>query len=128
MLKSQNQLIEDNKTKETLFRNYLQNVHSCLDDPLFDKDWKNIVDREIQKTVYTSNPTPVDHPLTRSVTIEEIKTHLKKLKTKHLGKTTLTAHLSNKHLINTCTFFLTSSPHVSWKAIFPYLGNLQLSQ
>ena len=84
VLKSQNQLIEDNETKATLFRNHLQNVHSCPGDPLFDKDWKTIVDREMQKTVYTSNPTPVDHPLTRSVTIEEIKTHLKKTKkTKH---------------------------------------------
>ncbi|XP_064862156.1 probable RNA-directed DNA polymerase from transposon BS [Oncorhynchus nerka] len=86
VLKSQNQLIEDNKTKATLFRNHLQNVHSCPDDPLFDKDWKTIVDREMQKTVYTSNPTPVDHPLTRSASIEEIKTHLKKTKNKAPGE------------------------------------------
>uniref|UniRef100_A0A8C8I148 Reverse transcriptase domain-containing protein n=1 Tax=Oncorhynchus tshawytscha TaxID=74940 RepID=A0A8C8I148_ONCTS len=42
--------------------------------------------KEIQKTVYTSNPTPVDHPLARSVSIEEIKTHLKKTKNKAPGE------------------------------------------
>lgn len=86
VLKSQGQLIEDNKTKAILFRNHLQNVHSCPNDPLFDKDWKIIVDREMQKTVYPSNLTAVDHPLNRSVTIEEIKSHLKKTKNKAPGE------------------------------------------
>lgn len=60
VLKSQDQL-EDNKAKAILFRKHLHNVHSCRNDPHFD-----LVDREVQKTIFTSHltltslPTPVD--------------------------------------------------------------------
>ena len=85
-LKSSGTVITDNHEKATLFRNHLENIHSCPNDPQFDSEWKDLVDKEItkHKTSQTNrtDPTTEHHPLTKPVTIKEIQQHLNMMKDK----------------------------------------------
>ena len=89
-IKSSGTIISDNKEKATLFRNHLENIHSCPNDPHFDNTWKDLVDKEMTKhntkETNTANPITEHHPLTKPVTIQEIQLHLKKMKNKAPGE------------------------------------------
>lgn len=91
-LKSNGQTFHRNSDKANLFRDHLQNVHSNHTDPNFDPEWENTVNKANQDQTFNSHSTltlpmtPADHPLTRPVTLCEIKTHLEKTKNKAPGE------------------------------------------
>lgn len=91
-LKSFGTIITDNKEKATLFRNHLENTHSCPNDTHFDNTWKDLVDKEITKHKSSQtnriDPPTEHHLLTRPVTTKEIQLHL--MKNKALGEDTIT--------------------------------------
>lgn len=93
LLKSSGTIITDNKEKVTLFRDHLENIHTCPNDPNFDDTWKDLVDKEItnHKTSQTNatNPIAEHHHLTEPVTIHEIQLHLKKMKNTAPGEDTV---------------------------------------
>ncbi|KAM8740389.1 uncharacterized protein AB9X84_020255 [Acanthopagrus schlegelii] len=92
-LKSFGTIITDNKEKATLFRNHLENIHSCPNDTHFDNTWKDLVDKEITKHKSSQtnrvDPPTEHHLLTRPVTTKEIQLHLKKMKNKAPGEDTI---------------------------------------
>ncbi|KAG7473121.1 hypothetical protein JOB18_002640 [Solea senegalensis] len=86
-LKSSGIIINNNAEKAILFRNYLENIHSCPTDLHFDNEWKNLVDKEIAKhDTNTANFTTEHQLLTKPVIIQEIQLHLKKMKNKASGE------------------------------------------
>ncbi|KAL7370583.1 hypothetical protein ABVT39_004871 [Epinephelus coioides] len=46
VLRNNDKIIEEKNEKANVFKEHLKNVHSCPEDPLFDPEWKEIVERQ----------------------------------------------------------------------------------
>ncbi|KAL7403374.1 hypothetical protein ABVT39_028188 [Epinephelus coioides] len=88
VLRNNDKIIEEEKEKANVFKEHLKNVHSCPEDPLFDPEWKEIVERQVSLPTHlpiTTN-TDTNNPLIKAVTITKLQEHLKKLKVKAPGE------------------------------------------
>lgn len=74
----------EDREKANVLEDHLKNIHSCPGGPLFDPEWKTIIDRQVFiPTLDTS------HPLITPVTVTELQEHIKKLKIKAPGEDTI---------------------------------------
>lgn len=102
--------MEEDREKANVFKDHLQNVHSCPDDPSFDPEWKSIMDRQvcIPTQLFINPSLDTNDPLITPVTTKEMQSHIKKLKIKAPGEGTI----DNKLIKEASPEFLTLCLHV----------------
>ena len=89
-LKHNGLIVEEDMDKANVFKEHLEDVHSSPEDPLFDPEWKTIVERQVNlPTHIVPDTTQPNHPLTQPPTLIELQQHIKKLKVKAPGEDTI---------------------------------------
>ena len=69
----------EDREKANVFEDHLKNINSCPGGPLFDPEWKTIIDRQVFIPIHLpiSPILNTSHPLITPVTVTELQEHIK---------------------------------------------------